>query len=187
MHGRVHQFHPTAMHKSLVLLIAGTAAALAEPNSLTPAQQADAYYGKGIAAEKAGDVAAARAAYTQALQLNPGLANCRYRLTQLQIDAPSIAAKGREAKFSKVMVPALQLENATLQEAIDGLSLIIEKEAKGQLAANFVIQDPGKKLAAAKITLNLKNLPASAVMSYLMTQANAKVRYDEHAVVIEPK
>jgi len=181
------RFNPTAMYKILFLLIAGASTALAEPNTLTVSQQADAYYGKGIAAEKAGDVEGAHAAYTKALQLNPGLANCRYRLTQLQIDAPSIAAKGREAKLSKVMVPVFQLEGTTLQEAIDALSLIIKKEAKGQVAANFIIQDPNKKLAAAKITLNLKNLPASAVMTYLMTQAHAKARYDEHAVVIEPK
>jgi len=175
------------MYKSLILLIAGACVALAEPATPTPAQQADAYYGKGIAAEKAGDVEAARAAYTKALQLNPELANCRYRLMQLQIDAPQIAAKGREGKFNKVMVPVFQLEGASLQEAINALNLVIEKESKGQVTANFIIQDPHKKLAESKLTLNLKNVPASAVMTYLMTQAGAKARYDEHAVVIEPK
>ncbi len=175
------------MNNSLLLLIAGVSVALAEPAAPPPAQQADAYYSKGIAAEKAGDVETARVAYTQALQLNPGLANCRYRLKQLQIDEPQIAAKGREGKFNKVMVPVFQLEGATLQEALNALSLIIDKESKGQLTANFVIQDPHKKLAAAKLSLNLKNVPASAVMTYLITQTNAKARYDEHAVVIEPK
>ena len=64
---------------------------------------------------------------------------------------------------------------------------MILKETKDQLSPNFIIQDPQNKLANAKITLNLKNLPASAVIKYLLTQANARARYDEHAVVIEPK
>jgi len=175
------------MRKILIVMIAGAAAALAEPTAPTPAQRADAYYAKGIAAETAGDFDGAQTAYTKALQINPDLANCRYRLKELQLNRVAVTAKGREVKFGKVMVPAFQLDGATLQEALDALSLIIGKESKGQVAANFVVQDPNAKLATTKLTMNLKNLPASAVMKYLMTQANAKVRYDEHAVVIEPK
>ena len=161
--------------------------ALAESVAPTPAQMAEAYYTKGIAAEKAGDADGARVAYLKALQVNPNHANCRFRLNQLKIDGGAIAAKGREAKFSKVVVPIIQLDAATMQEAIDALTAILNKESKGEFAGNFLIQDPQKKLESVKITLNLKNLPASAVIKYILTQANAKARYDEHAVVIEPK
>jgi tetratricopeptide (TPR) repeat protein len=175
------------MQKILILLLAGASATLAETAVPTPAQQSEAYYAKGIAAEKAGDVEAARLAYTKSLQANPNHANCRYRLRELQLNSGAVAAKGREAKFGKVMVPVFQVDEATLQESLDALSLILTKESKGQVAANFVIQDPQAKLASSKITLNLKSLPASAVMKYLITQVNAKVRYDEHAIVIEPR
>jgi tetratricopeptide (TPR) repeat protein len=175
------------MRKTLILMIAGAATALAAPTATTPAQQADAFFAKGVAAENAGDYEGAQTAYTKALQINPDLANCRYRLKELELNRAKILAKGREVKLGKVMVPAFQLDGATLQEALDALSQIIDKESKGQVAANFVLQDPNGKLASAKLSLNLKNIPASAVMKYLMTQANAKARYDEHAVVIEPK
>ncbi len=160
--------------------------ALAETVAPTPAQMAEAYYAKGIAAEKAGDLAGARLAYTKALQTNPQHANSRFRLNQLKIDGGKIAAKGREAKFSKVIIPTIQLDAATLQESVDALAIIVGKESKGELAANFLIQDPQKKLADAKITLSLKNIPASAAINYILSQAKAKARYDEHAVVIEP-
>ncbi len=179
-----------AMQKILILVIAAATAVMAEPPASPPqsaAQQAAAYYAKGMAAENSGDVAAARAAYTKALQINPDLANCRFRLKELDLNEPKVAAKGREGKFGKVMVAAFHLDGATLQESLDALNQIIDKESKGLVAGNFVVQDPEGKLASAKITLNLKNLPASAVMKYLMTQANAKARYDEHAIVIEPK
>ena len=175
------------MKKLLILLIAGVTVSLAAPPAPTPAQLSEAYYAKGIAAEKAGDAEGARLAYTKALQANPNHANCRYRLNQLKIDGGAIAAKGREAKFNKVIIPVINLADATLQESIDALTLILNKESKGEFTANFLIQDPQKKLAEAKITLSLKNIPASAVIKYVLTQANAKARYDEHVVVIEPK
>lgn len=174
------------MRKLLILLLAGASVALAETTAPTPAQQAEAYYARGIAAEKAGDLEGARTAYTKALQASPNHANCRFRLNQLKIDGPAIAAKGREAKFNKVLLPSIQLDGATLQESLEALALMISKESKGELAANFLVQDPQKKLDGAKISLTLKNVPASAAMKYILTQAKAKARYDEHAVVIEP-
>jgi hypothetical protein len=37
-----------------------------------------------------------------------------------------------------------------------------------------------------KITLVLKNTPAKAVLQYILDQARAKARHDEHAIVITP-
>ena len=82
------------------------------------------------------------------------------------------------------MIPVFQLDQATLQEAIDALGTIIIKQSKDEVTPNFVIEDPKKVLADQKISLNLKNMPAKAVMKYLTDQTGTKVRYDEHAVVI---
>lgn len=145
---------------------------------------ADSAFQSGVAAEKAGDPVAAGKFYSQALQLNPKHANARYSLGQLKINAPNISAKSREEKFGSVMIPVFQLDQATLQEAITALGLIIEKESKGQVTPNFVIEDPKQKLMSQKISLNLKNMPARAVMKYLTDQTGAKARYDEHAIVV---
>ncbi len=173
------------MKKSLTLAvaIALVSQVLAQP----PAQQAEALYQKGLAAEKAGDPAAARDFYKGALKLDPKNANATYSLGQLKLTAPAIASKGREAKFGAVVIPVFQLDQATLQEALTGLGLIIEKESKGEVTPNFVIEDPKAVLASQKISLNLKNMPAKAVLKYLTDQTGGKVRYDEHAVVISPR
>jgi tetratricopeptide (TPR) repeat protein len=153
------------MKKSLTLAvaIALVSQVLAQP----PAQQAEALYQKGLAAEKAGDPAAARDFYKGALKLDPKNANAIYSLGQLKLTAPAIASKGREAKFGAVVIPVFQLDQATLQEALTGLGLIIEKESKGEVTPNFVIEDPKAVLASQKISLNLKNMPAKAVLKYL--------------------
>lgn len=153
----------------------------------TPAQQAEVLYKQGVAAEKAGDPVAAKDFYANALKADPNNANARYSLGQVKINSAAIAAQGREAKFGAVMIPVYQLDGASLQEALDALSIIVEKQSKNEVTPNFVIEDPKAQLADRKISLNLKNMPSKAVMKYLMDQTGAKARYDEHAVVIAPK
>ena len=166
--------------------MAAVLVSMASAQTPAPAPSADAFYRQGQAAEKAGDPAAAQKAYLEALKLDPGHANARYSLGQLKLTAGSIAAKGHEAKFGAVMIPEFRLDAASLQESLDALRIIIEKQTKQEMTPNFIIQDPKNLLAAAKITLNLKKLPAKGVMQYLMEQAGAKARYDEHAIVITP-
>ncbi|MEI6177079.1 MAG: tetratricopeptide repeat protein [Verrucomicrobiota bacterium] len=152
-----------------------------------PALSADAWYAKGQAAEKEGDPEAAKQAYLAALQANPKHANARYSLGQVKINADTIAATGRETKFGAVIVPEFNITDASLQETLDHLRTIVDKQSQGKVAANFVVQDPKKLLAEAKINLKLKNMPARAVMKYLMEQSGAKVRYEEFAIVIAPQ
>lgn len=174
------------MRTALILLLAGVTA-LAQTKPASPGQLAETFYRKGLAAENVGDYPGAKAAYTEALRNNPRHANCIYRLKQLELNKDDILIKGRKAQFDKIILPVVRFDAATLEEALTAVGTMITKESKDKLAPNFIVQDPKGNLAATKITLNLKNLPASAVLSYLLDQAKAKARYDEHAVVIMPR
>lgn len=150
----------------------------------TAAEKAEFWYKKGLAAEKAGDPATALAAYKAALELNANHANARYRSGEVKLNANSLKASATEAKIGGVMIPAYQVQDITVQEALDVLAIAIEKQSKEEITPNFVIEDSAKKLADVKITLNLKNIPVSAILKYIHSQANTKARFDEHAVVI---
>ena len=163
------------------------AAPASTPSQATPGQQSEMYVRRGAAAEKAGDPDAAREAYTQALRLNPRNATARYRLGQLKSTSAKIAAQGRENQIGSVMIPAIQLDSATLTESLELLAKMIERETDSKVAPNFVLQDPTGELGKSPITLQLKNVPARAVLKYLTTQSNSKLRFDEHAVVISPR
>jgi tetratricopeptide (TPR) repeat protein len=147
-------------------------------------EKAEAFFQQGLAEEKAGNPTAAVSAYKKAIELNPKHANARYRAGQVQIHAPTIKAKAQEQKINTIMIPAYQIEDATLKEAIELLALAIEKHSEDKTAPNFIVEDPTKKLAEAKLTLNLKNVPVSAILKYIHAQTRTKIRYDEHAVVI---
>jgi len=149
-----------------------------------PAQKAETYYQQGLAAEKAGDPDAASAAYLAALKLHPGHANARYRAGQVKIHAASIKSGATEAKIGSVMIPVYKLDNESVQDAIDLLSIAMDKETDGKIVPNFIIEDPKNRLTDVKVTMNLKNIPVKAILHYLHTQTQTKARYDEHAVVI---
>ncbi len=182
--------HPTkTMTKNLIAIVASAlvSQAFAQTPAATPANTAETLFRQGQAAEKAGDAATARQAYTAALQANPNHANARYSLGQLKLTSGSISAKGREAKFGAVMVPEFKLDGASFQESLDALRVVVEKQSKEEVTPNFVIQDPKGLFSSAKISLNLKAMPAKGVLQYLLESAGAKARFDEHAIVIAPK
>lgn len=152
----------------------------------TPAQRAELLYRQGQAAEQTGDPETARKAYAAALQADPSHPHARYSLGQLKITGPALAAKGREAKFGSVMIPEFKLDQAPFKDSLEALQVLVEKQSNEKVTPNFVIQDPKEALAGVKITLVLKNTPAKAVLQYILDQAGAKARHDEHAIVITP-
>lgn len=151
------------------------------------AQKAEQYYLKGLAAEKAGDPSLAIAAYKEALKLHPGHANARFRAGQVKIGAAAIKSSATEAKVGGVMIPAYQIEDATVAEAVTALGLAIEKASENKVTPNFVIQDPQGKLADKRITMQLKGVPAKAILDYIHSQGGTRARFDEHAVVISAR
>jgi tetratricopeptide (TPR) repeat protein len=179
--------NPMKTIASILIAAACASQAIAQNTNPAPARNAETFYRQGLAAEKAGDPVAARSAYAEALRLQPGHANARYRLGELKIQGPAIAAKGREAKFGAVMIPEFKVQEASLKECLEALELIVGKQSNDEVSPNFIVQDPKGQLSTAKITLNLKKIPASGVLRYLLDQSAAKARFDEHAIVIVPK
>jgi tetratricopeptide (TPR) repeat protein len=171
--------------KTLIVL---AALAITGPVALaeTAAEKAEAYYRKGLAAEKAGDPTTARAAYNAALELRPDHANARFRAGQVKINAASIKSTATEAKIGSVKIPVYQVEDSTVAEAIEVLSLAMDKATDGKVAPNFIIDDPKGKLGERRISMQLKNIPVKEILTYIHSQAGTKARYDEYAVVIKP-
>ena len=150
----------------------------------TAAEKADIYFRKGLAAEKAGDPATASAAYNAALQVFPRHVNARYRAGQVRIEADAIRSSATAAKIGGVYIPVYRIEKASVSEAIAALGIAIEKASDEKITPNFIIQDPKGKLADTEISMQLKNVPAKAILDYIHSQANTQARFDEHAVVI---
>jgi hypothetical protein len=91
------------------------------------------------------------------------------------------------AAFAEVILPSYAVDGATLAESLELLRVSVEKYSKDKHSPNFVVQDPQGRLRDARVTLDLKHLPARAVLQYLCDQVRARYRIDEHAVVVMPR
>ncbi|MGC4013033.1 MAG: tetratricopeptide repeat protein [Luteolibacter sp.] len=170
---------------SFQLAIAAEPAPPAAPAAPPPAKLSP--YAEGMAAVAAGDPKLAESCFTKALQQDPNNANARYQLGEVRKNASSIASKGRENKFGGVMIEKIQLDKATLQESLDYLASLVSKASKDQVASNFILEDPKNALGTKEVTLKLNNVPAKAVLQYILTQVDGRARFDEHAIVVSPR
>lgn len=171
---------------ALLLLSVSHPAFAAEPAPPKPAQSSAAYYQQGVLAMGKGEVEQARTAFQKAIELNPNNTNAQYQLKELNRNAAQIAGKATELKLTKVVVPVIQLDQATLQDSLGALANAVKRESKDDFAPNFVVQDPKNVLGSKQISLQLKSVPAKGVLGYILSQAGAKVRYEQHAIVVEP-
>lgn len=85
-----------------------------------------------------------------------------------------------------VNIPEVDFEDATLREALDILALKIEHATEKKIAPNFIIRDLTGAFNNRKINLRLKNVPASALLGYIVDMVRGSVRYDRYAIVIIP-
>ena len=149
-------------------------------------QKVATLYQQGVIALRDGDTNLAGACFREVLVLQPDHGNARYQLLSLNQRKPDLAAKARQRKLAQIKIPKVDFDESEFGEVIEALAILISKETKGEFAPNFVIQDPHGLLENRKITMKLGSVPANVLLDYVLKMANAKVRYDEHAIVIAP-
>lgn len=164
-------------------LCAGT---MANPAAENRARQVEILYQQGVSALKDGDTTTAAQMFREVLRRQPSHGNARYQLLNLSRARPDLAAKVRQRKLTQIRVPKVRFDDTTFSDALEVLDAMITKETDGEFSANFVVQDPHGQLGDQLVTMQLGAVPANVVLDYLLGMVNAKARYDEHAIVIQP-
>lgn len=150
------------------------------------ADKAAEVYKLGMTAVNEGNVTAAERAFREVLRLQPGNADARYQLAELKQNQGSMAARARSKKLGEYVIPQVDFSQAEFSEAIAALGLLVEEKSEKKFAPNFMVQDPKNKLGERVVTLQVKNVPAKAVLEMLLKQAGAIAKYEEHAIIIRP-
>jgi len=86
-------------------------------------------------------------------------------------------------KLDETMIHELNVRDAPVMDVIQILRTESEKASANKTAINFVWQAP-ESSKAAKVTLNLHNIPLADVLKYVTESAGLRYRADTHAVVI---
>jgi hypothetical protein len=93
---------------------------------------------------------------------------------------------GTQAALAKVILPKVDLREASLAEALDFLRQKGNQIGEGKVAINFVLQiDEAAKMN--KVTLTLQNVPFTEVLRYIGELANVSFVYERFAIAVRPK
>ncbi|WP_395741963.1 tol-pal system YbgF family protein [Prosthecobacter sp.] len=93
-------------------------------------------------------------------------------------------------KMNKIILPSVQLQGATIQQALAYLQLKAREldsftDSSGTKGVNLILKS-GEAPSNASISLDLKNVPFSEALRYVTELAQMKYKTEAHAVVIVP-
>lgn len=158
----------------------------AKQSRISAAQKVEAYYKQAEEAFNNGDKQATAEALRSALQINPKHGPSYALALKLKKSGPAFKVQARQRQLASVILTEVDLKETPLSEALQTLATLIEEKSEKKIYPNFVIQDQSGKLKNIPVTLNLKNVPASVVLEYLMKQSQAAAKYSEYAITVRP-
>jgi hypothetical protein len=86
-------------------------------------------------------------------------------------------------KVDEIIIPEMNVHDASVIDVVEFLRGQSQTLSSDKTAINFVWQAP-EDAKAAKVTLNLRNIPLADVLKYVMDSTGLRYRVDAHAIVI---
>jgi hypothetical protein len=172
---------PVNLLAATLLFVAATASGQAVSDLLSEAQRA---YVRG-------DATGAKEKFELVRRLEPDNRTAIMYLRRIaaeQAADPSsrTAPNATQAALAQVILPKIELREASLGEVLEFLRQKGNQIADGKVAINFVAQlDEAQK--AAKITLNLQNVPFTEALRYVGELGGVEFAYERFAIVVKPK
>ena len=163
------------MKKVLALLFLAFSSLAAQQSEM----QAEA-----VRAFQAEDYVTAKSLFESLLSIDPrNLAARNYlrAIAQREKGGP-----GLEGALRKILIPTVDFRDATVREAVAFVSQKVHELSGGKQSLNVVWMVPPEQTATARVTLSLRNMPASEVLRYIGASSNLQFSYDALAVKIKP-
>lgn len=133
-----------------------------------------------------GDLETAKAKFESVNTIDPkNQTAIGYLKTIRAREAQAGVGASQEKQLAKVIVPKVELKEASLTAALEFLKQNVAKLTDGKQAVNFVVQLPETQ-ANAPVTLNLTNVPFTEVLKYIGTLAGVSFAYDRYAIMVRP-
>ena len=163
------------MKKVLVLLLLAFSSLAAQQSEI----QAEA-----VRAFQAEDYGTAKSLFESLLSIDPknfAARNYLRAIAQREKGGP-----GLEEALRKILIPTVDFHDATVREAVAFVSQKVRELSGGNQSVNVVWMVSSEQTASARVTLNLRNVPASEVLRYIGASSNLRFSYDARAVKIQP-
>ncbi len=133
-----------------------------------------------------GDLAAAKHDFELVLQENPHNVVAANSLRSINISlAKAGPSNTQEKQLSSMILPKVELKEATLDSVLDYLKRSAAKLSNDKVAVNFVPQ-LNEEQRSQPITLSLSNVPFTEVLKYVGTLGKVKFAFEPYAISVKP-
>lgn len=176
----------TTIIVALTLGVCASVSAQSGQSDTKRMEQAQSLYNVGVIAMRKGDYETATTSFREVIRLYPKHTQARRNLLHILNNRKSLEVTKRKAALKKIIIPKVDIDKATVQEALEVLSVMIETESKKTVTPNFIVQDPTETFKGRSVTLRLNRIPAETLLNYIVDQTGGRVRYDNHAIIISP-
>ncbi len=147
----------------------------------TAADDLNAIFQQGKAAYYKGDVALARRLLNQVAAADPRHIETKAILARIKLENPDEGPSLKE-KYAAVKLPKLDMQDATLSECLQALTIMSRNATDGKVQANFILKAQDK--AQQKVSLTLTDVPLTTAIEYVAELAGTRAKWEKHAVVI---
>jgi hypothetical protein len=137
-----------------------------------------------------GDFSEAREKFELVRRVEPDNRTAINYLRRIIVEQEKMGGKhvpnATQTVLTSVILPRLDLREASLAEALEFLRQKGNQLAQGRVVINFVMQiDEATK--ANKVTLSLQNVPFTEALRYIGELANVQFVYEKFAIAVRPK
>jgi hypothetical protein len=174
---------PIALAASLALLLV-----LVPIPPATAQNNAQAVYNQGVLLFNQNKFEEALALFEQVLQVRPDFVYARSYAARCK----TALAKGGgpkndlEGKLSRIILPEVNFAEAPLGDVMDYFTSRAQEISKGEVIVNFLYKGSSEDRAKTLITLSLRNVPMSEAIKYVGQLSRCRIKYEPHAVIIDP-
>ena len=157
-------------------------------NAAPPPAEVAQFLTDGQTAFNKGDYATAKGAFEMVYQMDPRnvtAINYLQKIKVLEKGAPKNV--DQEKQLAALIVPKVQLKEATIGSVFDYLKTTAGKLSDGKIAVNFVLKLPDDVIKTQTITLSMNTAPFTEVVKYVAELANLNVQYQKFGILVTPK
>lgn len=156
--------------------------------SLSAQSSAQSKYNEGLVLYNAGKYGEALTLFEEVLAQKPDFIYARnYAAKAKVMIARGVGPKNNlEGKLARLTIPEINFAGAPLGDVLDYLSARTAEISGGSVVANFIFKGSPEQRQNTLVTLSLRAVPLTEAIKYVAQLSHSKVKYEEHAIVVEP-
>lgn len=168
------------------LLLPLSSIAEEELTSKERAQKVEQYYKLAEKSYIDGDLVKTQQALQRSLALNPQHGPSYALAIKTRQNRAKFGIQARQRELAKVILPEIDFNDLPFEDVLRDLNDLIEQTTDGVVTPNMVLIDKNDSIKQKKVTLKMKQVPATVVLDYVLNIAGATAKYDQYSITIRP-